>query len=695
MKNLTPIWVGILLMLSITVNAQNPQKIYHWMQQLGGPGWDIPTSITTDSKNNVYVAGSFTERLQCNKKEIKSEGNHDIYVARFTQDGRLQWLWQAGGLYMDNISAIYPAPDNDLYITGIIQGEMKFGKQKIQGESKKLFVARINKRGKADWVHTIPFYYAASGYLMDADIQGNVIVGGVFSDTLHCATGDLISKGHNDMFVARIMPDGTVDNIVQLGGEGKEKLSALSVDSLNHIYIAGKNEKAFQAGYLEITASSKQQKSNSFIMQLDSMLMGIWSKPFNSPSYVDITGMACDKQNQLLLSGSFNQELLVDTLQFDSKGLTDFFVCKADSTGNINWLKTFGGKYSDRCRDLKLNMFGGAMVTGSFNDTLQMDSIQINTVSEYSEAFIAQLDTSGMVIWAEAMHGKGGSASNGGALDTKGNLYLMGSFNGSLSAGGSEIETLGDEDIFVAKYYNCPPVASAINSPGYLCQGSIAELSIGKGYMNIIWNDTLQNVESIHIDAPGDYYVTMVDKRGCVISDTVTITEVPTLEFSLGRDTAMLISEKLELIGPDNAFAYLWNDNTNLQTQIAYSNNHAGIYGYKLTITDSLGCQWSDSIRIEFYEELDYADLTEGERLVTIYPIPVKESFTWRFETTEEVKMTVEIVDGAGIIHYHQKIDRYLPGEQKKVEARNLNPGIYFFTIISNGKRLTKKFVKN
>ena len=35
-------WLCMLLMASSTLtNAQNNQKIYHWMQQLGGPGWDV------------------------------------------------------------------------------------------------------------------------------------------------------------------------------------------------------------------------------------------------------------------------------------------------------------------------------------------------------------------------------------------------------------------------------------------------------------------------------------------------------------------------------------------------------------------------------------------------------------------------------------------------------------------------------
>ena len=57
-------------------------------------------------------------------------------------------------------------------------------------------------------------------------------------------------------------------------------------------------------------------------------------------------------------------------------------------------------------------------------------------------------------------------------------------------------------------------------------RGSMVDLSVNRGYTNIVWNDTLKNAEEIVIDQPGLYHVTMVDKRGCVVSDTVEIKEV-------------------------------------------------------------------------------------------------------------------------------------------------------------------------
>lgn len=685
----------LLVWLCFNAKAQDNQKIWHWMQQLGGPGWDIPNGIAIDGKDHVYIAGGFTDALQGGKKSVESEGNRDVYVARYNNKGRLQWLWQAGGQYLDKITAIKAAPDNDLYITGLLQGEMKFGKQKILGEGKKLFVARINKRGKSDWVYTLPYTGSASAYLLDTDKNGNLLCGGMFTDSLICETGHFNSKGHNDIFMARLSPDGVLDQIKQYGSKGKEKLSALSVDSLGNVFMAGNVKRTLKIDGLEIAVKSQTQ-SSSFVVQMDSTLKAQWAKTFISPSYSEVTGLACDKENNLLIGGNFNHQLLVDTLQYETQGLTDFFVAKADTLGNIQWFKSFGGKYSDKSTGLKLNKLGGAMISGSFNDSLRMDSIIVKTKSHYADAFMAQMDTAGTVTWAGTLQGDGSSMASGGSLDSKGNLYLMGSFNGSLNAGSTEITSMGDEDIFVAKYYNCPPINNAIEAPDYVCEGAEALLYVDKSYSHIVWNDTLTDVNEITIQAPGTYHVTMVDKKGCVVTDSVDIRQIPAFEFSLGKDTAILMDAQLELLGPNNFYGYQWQDGSNLQDILVYNEDEKpGHKKYELTVTDSLGCEWKNDISIEFYQTPEHADLADGERLITIYPNPVKTDFYWTFETNHEVQMQVEIADISGQVKYRNDIARYIPMDKMHISVNKLSAGVYYFSIISNGKRISKKFVKN
>jgi len=665
------------------------------MQQLGGEGWDIPNGIITDNKNNIYIAGGFTYTLQGSQKNIESQGNRDIYVARFTQEGKLQWLWQAGGEYMDKITTIKSAPNNDLYIAGMLQGEMKFGKQKITGTGKKLFVARINKRGKADWLHTIPYKGFASGYQLDTDKKGNILFGGVFTDSLCTQTTPLVSQGHTDIFIIRLNPDGTLEQAKQYGNKAKEQLTALTCDSLGHIYLAGNLENTLKADQTEIKTHNNHANNNSFILQLDSTLTTQWSKTIYSPSYVQITSLACNKNNHLFLCGNYNHQLQVDTLIYTTHGLTDIFVSKTDTTGKIQWLKTYGSIYSDYANDITINKLDGAMITGSFQDTLQIDTLQITTQTTNSDAFIAQLSPQGTATWAKAIHGNQTNQSQGATLDTQGNLYLMGSFTGRLTAGTTQIESKGDEDIFIAKYYNCPLTPNTIEHPDYICQGTTSTLSVSKAYKNTLWNDTLANVHTMTITSPGQYHVSMVDTRGCVITDTIQINQIPTYNFTLGSDTTLLTTQELELKGPSHAQSYQWQDGSTTQNyQVNNPTQTPGHHQYELTITDTTNCQWSSAINVEYYTQPQKADLSQGEKIITLYPNPVKETLHWNIQTNTEAQMTIEIIDNTGKTYHHQYINRYQPGEQKQIEVSKLSSGIYNFTISSNQHRITKKFVK-
>jgi hypothetical protein len=697
MKNkIKPLYTILLLCLSLHTYSQNDQKVWQWMEQLGGEGWDMPNGIATDEDDNIYIAGAFTTSLGNGSASVKSEGNRDMYVARFDSEGKLEWLWQAGGEYMDKITAIKSAPDNDLYVVGLIEGEMKLGKVNIEGDGKKLFVSRINSKGKSDWVQTLSYTGAASGYLLETDYQGNIILSGVFSDLLSCDGTNLVSEGHKDMFLLSLNEDGEMAQLLSYGTSGKEKVTAMSVDTLGHLYLAGKYTKNFTLGGYDVEIANNSKEGNCFIAELDSSYTAQWVKTLSSESYAEISGMVCDS-SKVLLTGNFKHTLTVDTLSYESNGLIDFFVACIDSVGNTAWLNSYGGKYNDRSSQVKLNLLGGAMVLGNFQDSISMDTVQLSAYGNSVDAFVAQFDTTGSVLWAQSFQGDRSNRAEAATLDSEGNLYLTGTFKGTLEAGKQEMESLGDEDIYVAKYYNCPKVENAIEHPDCICEGSTAILSVDNNYIDIVWNDTITNVNELEVATGGDYYVYMFDQAGCVVTDTVSLIEAVAQEFSIGQDTSLLIGEQIKLSGPDDVYAYEWQDGNNLQSIEAYcETGEEGYYDYVLTITDTLGCEWTDSLQVEFYEEPTYADLSEGESLINIYPNPVEDSFAWYLdlESDTDVKMTVEVRNSDGILMYSEEYDRYLSEEVVSVDISGYEKGIYCFSIISDDSIITTKLLK-
>ena len=117
------------------------------------------------------------------------------------------------------------------------------------------------------------------------------------------------------------------------------------------------------------------------------------------------------------------------------------------------WAVRAGGTEWDIGQTLAIDSQGNQYVIGRFDGTATFGS-QTLTSNGYDDIFIAKLDPSGNWLWAVQAGGIGDEWSRCIALDGENNVYVGGSFEGT-AAFGSQTLTAGggefDEDIFVAK----------------------------------------------------------------------------------------------------------------------------------------------------------------------------------------------------------------------------------------------------
>ncbi len=79
---------------------------------------------------------------------------------------------------------------------------------------------------------------------------------------------------------------------------------------------------------------------------------------------------------------------------------------------------------------------GNTYVTGYFNGTVTLGSQTLTNTGPNFSSFVAKLDSSGNVTWAEPFGGGPGSGGwSGIATDTNGNVYLSGNFSGTQQFG--------------------------------------------------------------------------------------------------------------------------------------------------------------------------------------------------------------------------------------------------------------------
>ncbi|PWH85326.1 PKD domain-containing protein [Brumimicrobium oceani] len=114
-------------------------------------------------------------------------------------------------------------------------------------------------------------------------------------------------------------------------------------------------------------------------------------------------------------------------------------------------------------------------------------------------------------------------------------------------------------------------------------------------HYSYLWSDG-STADTLEIDSPGDYYVTVTDTNGCIFkSDTLTFAEDPFSTLAtLGPDLSLCSGNNIALTaGATSATNYLWNTNeTTPEITITTSGT------YSVIVQNANGCEVKDTINV-------------------------------------------------------------------------------------------------
>tara|TARA_Y100000385_G_scaffold145208_1_gene150810 strand:- start:7567 stop:10278 length:2712 start_codon:yes stop_codon:yes gene_type:complete len=118
-------------------------------------------------------------------------------------------------------------------------------------------------------------------------------------------------------------------------------------------------------------------------------------------------------------------------------------------------------------------------------------------------------------------------------------------------------------------------------------------LNASSNYSSYLWS-TSDTLQSIAVYQTGTYSVTVYDSSACTSSDTIQLVQSnPSLD--LGNDTTICNYSTLMLSAQANFNTYLWSNSDTTQNINVNQEDT-----YYVTVTNSFGCQASDTITISF-----------------------------------------------------------------------------------------------
>ncbi|MBK7650244.1 MAG: BspA family leucine-rich repeat surface protein [Flammeovirgaceae bacterium] len=122
--------------------------------------------------------------------------------------------------------------------------------------------------------------------------------------------------------------------------------------------------------------------------------------------------IARDNTNNLYVTGGTSGTSTLGTFDLVSSGSFDVFVAKYDPDGNVLWAIREGGTGDDRGSAIATDGLGNIYVTGTFRGTVTFGSFTLSTPPLYDNIFILKYNSAGILLWAKQATAITGAASS-------------------------------------------------------------------------------------------------------------------------------------------------------------------------------------------------------------------------------------------------------------------------------------------
>ena len=133
------------------------------------------------------------------------------------------------------------------------------------------------------------------------------------------------------------------------------------------------------------------------------------------------------------------------------RGSADILLASFFPDGRHRWSHSLGGSEQDYGRAIAVDDGDNVYITGSFRGTVDLGGASLVS-SGGSDMFVAAYTSDGVHRWSRGDGGVGSNRGLGIAVDRAGNLLATGAFTGAFDLGGDTLMGEGMGDVFVASF---------------------------------------------------------------------------------------------------------------------------------------------------------------------------------------------------------------------------------------------------
>ncbi len=458
----------LFLYIGIFTPSNVKSQSIEWMRDGGSTPFsanDLGTAVATDGNGNSYSLGHLAIDSYISGLFVPAQ--QDGFLAKYNGSGVIQWARTFGGPGFVDIqeASVKVSPiDGAIYICGAFRTQIANSTVTFDGisftyagNSRHGFLAKYDASGNIIWMkHGGGTGGLGVGYNdLDIDDQGRIVVVGTADGTNVFDTQTLTYDGG---ILMRYLPDGTLENVMQLNNTTAEHQEAREVEvapGTGNIYVGG----AFFGTIALNSFTANSAAFSAFALKLDVNLNCQWLSNGGGTYSTYIRGLAIDSNENIYITGNASGS----TVNFGPHSFTgntatdnEIITVKFNPQGVPQWLRHGGSIRNDEAWDIISDASGNTIITGFLGGNIlfaNFDTVQVQLFTQSKHCFVARYDTNGNVVYAKRLGGGSDDVGLGLALVNDTTFYLTGTTWGSAPwLNWNYVSCCRDPNFFVIKF---------------------------------------------------------------------------------------------------------------------------------------------------------------------------------------------------------------------------------------------------
>ncbi len=342
------------------------------------------------------------------------------------------------GKYDVDLDKVAKAPDGGVLMMGFIRGRFNFAGITVDAAnsdfSSEGFLIKFDAQGKAQWFKK---YTALGSVSIDSDEAGNIYIIGRFASNpsseprfISCsvpADPDYTSS----YYMTKLDPQGNCLWVKKVGTGNYSFIHSIAIAKSGNIIATGRGSG---------TLGTNSLTDNMFVASFNATGELGWVVQGSASVSSIGNSVALDDAENIYVSGSYNGSSISFGDNKTVAATSGMYVVKFNATGQCQWASNAGG-YSLRPSPAGIvsDAVGNTYVSGiTRKDSKFGDRVLSASIND--PFFIAKYAPNGQCEWVKGSSGATGQLGGLVTLD-KDNVYIGGSFSGTVSFGSLSIES--------------------------------------------------------------------------------------------------------------------------------------------------------------------------------------------------------------------------------------------------------------